>query len=184
MSTKYITSLSSAKAFAKHMKFATIREYSKYVDENSLPYKVNPSEYKGYVSASDFLGMTPLEYKASKAKSQIANRDQDAINRKLVQFWANKRASQRAKAEAHQTRLPLAEAQQVEGLDPDMLISYLIDVEVEPQIIVRLIADLEISSGTMMAELCKYMAKKTQERQQSWRPTAYNTAEAQMSTKI
>jgi hypothetical protein len=184
MPSVYISSLSSAKSFAKHMKFATIREYSKYVEENNLPYKVNPSEYKGYVSASDFLGMTPIEYRASKSKAQITNRDQGAINQKISVFWANKRASREAKAEAIQTRLPLAETPKVVGLDPDMLISYLIDVEVEPQIIVRLIADLEISSGSMMAELCKYMTKRTLEKQASWRPTGYSTAEAQMSTKI
>jgi hypothetical protein len=46
-----------------------------------------------------------------------------------------------------------------------------------------MIAELNISSGTLMAELCKYMTKKTLEKQATWRPTGYNTAEAQMSTK-
>jgi hypothetical protein len=36
----------------------------------------------------------------------------------------------------------------------------------------------------LMAELCKYMTKKTAEKQQTWRPTGYNTSEAQLSIKI
>jgi 5,10-methenyltetrahydromethanopterin hydrogenase len=69
------------------------------------------------------------------------------------------------------------------GLDPDMVISFLIHEDVEPNTIVKMIAELNISSGTLMAELCKYMTKKTLEKQATWRPTGYNTAEAQMSTK-
>ena len=69
------------------------------------------------------------------------------------------------------------------GLNPDKVISFLIDENVEPDTIVKMIADLEISSGTLMAELCKYMTKKTLEKQATWRPTGYNTAKAQMSTK-
>jgi 5,10-methenyltetrahydromethanopterin hydrogenase len=80
--------------------------------------------------------------------------------------------------------LPAPIIQNIIGLDPDKVISFLIDENVEPDTIVKMIAHLEISSGTLMAELCKYMTKKTLEKQATWRPTGYNTAEAQMSIKI
>jgi hypothetical protein len=181
------SSLSSAKAFAKLMNFATIRQYTKYVNENSLPFKANPSEYKGYVSAADFLGMTTTEYKTSKCIAQVANRNQDAINRKISLSWAQKRANKTAQASVLQPALPLATnvvEPVVSGLDPDKVIAFLINENVEPDTIVKMISDLEISSGTLMAELCKYMTKRALEKQSIWRPTGYTTAEAQMSTKI
>jgi hypothetical protein len=188
MQITFNSSLSSAKEFAKLMKFATIREYSKYVNENSLSFKANPSEYKGYVSAADFLGMTISDYKASKVIAQVMNRDQVEINRKLSLTWAKKRADKRAKVNTLQTQLPLTtqviKAPVTIGLDPDKVISFLIDENVEPDTIVKMIAELEISSGTLMAELCKYMTKKTLEKQATWRPTGYNTSEAQMSLKM
>jgi hypothetical protein len=188
MLVTFDSSLSSAKAFARLMKFATIRQYSKYVNDNSLPFKANPSEYKGYVSAADFLGMTTSEYKASKGIAQVTNRDQDAINRKISLSWAQKRADKTAQASTLQPQLPLAtqvvDSSVKSGLDPDKVISFLIDENVEPDTIVKMISDLEISSGTLMAELCKYMTKKALEKQATWRPTGYTTAEAQMSTKI
>ena len=131
MQVTFNSSLSSAKEFAKLMKFATIREYSKYVNENSLPFKANPSEYKGYVSAADFLGMSTSDYMASKGIAQVINRDQAEINRKLSLTWAKKRADKRAKVNTLQTQLPLT-TQVIKppvtlGLDPDKVISFLID---------------------------------------------------------
>ena len=72
----------------------------------------------------------------------------------------------------------------ISGLDPDKVIQFLITEDVAPETIVKLVAEMNINSGTLMAELCKYMTKKTAEKQQTWRPTGYNTAEAQMSIKI
>ena len=124
----YPTSLSSAKRFAKNMRFATIREYTKYVTENGLALKANPSEYKGYVSAADFLGMTPEEYKKSKFSTAVANRDQELINRKISLHWANKRANRIAEIQSSQPSLELDETNdKVEtptenGLNPDLVI--------------------------------------------------------------
>jgi 5,10-methenyltetrahydromethanopterin hydrogenase len=72
----------------------------------------------------------------------------------------------------------------ITGLDPDKVISFLIKENVDPETIVKMVADMNINSGTLMAELCKYMTKKTIEKQLSWRPTGYNTAETQISLKI
>jgi hypothetical protein len=65
-----------------------------------------------------------------------------------------------------------------------MVIQFLMDENVEPETIVNFIAMMDISSGTLMSELCKYMAKRNLEKQQTWRPTGYNTSEAQISLKI
>jgi len=158
-----------AKKLVSKLNLKTLADYRKLVNEvNFEKLPKDPSAtyaYKGFVPY-EFLGLDEVTYKANIKEARTTR----VVTRK----------ASRPKKIVKNTQV----LKSITGLDPDKVISFLIDENVEPDIIVKMIADLEISSGTLMAELCKYMTKKTFEKQATWRPTGYNTAEAQMSIKI
>lgn len=190
--SKYLTYNDAKKVIAK-FQFKTLVPYRQYIKNNgikNLPLDPSCIYYtKGY-RTSDFLGLSEEVYKQNLKQSRII---QTARMRSFITAESHIKRMKTRKAtfsavlesnsEPELKFEPVLKSEQL-GLDPDKVISYLMDADVEPEIIVKMIADLEINSGTLMAELCKYMTKKTLEKQASWRPTGYNTAETQMSMKI
>ena len=166
--SKYLT-YAEAKAFVSKRNLKTLAEYRKFVSEHNIEdLPRDPSStyaYKGFVPY-EFLGLDEATYKANIKKARDMR-------------FATRRTNQPKKAVKNS---PVVKP--VAGLDPDTVISFMIKENVEPETIVKMVADLNINSGTLMAELCKYMTKKTVEKQQSWRPTGYTTAETQISLKI
>ena len=179
---KYLT-YDQAKNYLSNFAFGTIKEYQTYLADNKIDFlPKNPaSTYYHYgFKAYDYLGIDEATHKANIKKDRID---------KCIMMKTRPRPSKynMTKKEKPVTK-PLPQIVTIvkevpTGLDPDMVISFLMQEDVEPDTIVKMIAELNISSGTLMAELCKYMTKKTLEKQATWRPTGYNTAEAQMSTK-
>jgi hypothetical protein len=158
-----------AKKIVSKLNFKTLAEYRKLVNEvNFEKLPKDPSAtyaYKGFVPY-EFLGLDEATYKANI---------KEARKTRVVTRKAN-----RPKKVANNTQV----LKSITGLDPDKVIQFLITEDVAPETIVKLVAEMNINSGTLMAELCKYMTKKTAEKQQTWRPTGYNTSEAQLSIKI
>ena len=174
MGIKYI-SYNEAKAKIASLNLKTRREYIAYVQSNNINYlplqaEVNYSK-RGWTGFADFLGLTEAQYKANKQ-----NQWADVVKTRKPYTKPVKLAK---------TPPVIApKPQNLIGLDPDKVITFLISEDVAPETIVKLVAEMNINSGTLMAELCKYMTKKTAEKQQIWRPTGYNTAEAKMSITI
>jgi hypothetical protein len=158
-----------AKKIVSKLNLKTLAEYRKLVNEvNFEKLPKDPSAtyaYKGFVPY-EFLGLDEATYKANI---------KEARKTRVVTLKAN-----RPKKVANNTQV----LKSITGLDPDKVIQFLITEDVAPETIVKLVAEMNINSGTLMAELCKYMTKKTAEKQQTWRPTGYNTSEAQLSIKI
>jgi hypothetical protein len=152
-----------AKKIVSKLNLKTLAEYRKLVNEvNFEKLPKDPSAtyaYKGFVPY-EFLGLDEATYKANIKEARTTR----VVTRKASR--------------------PKKILNAISGLDPDKVIQFLITEDVAPETIVKLVAEMNINSGTLMAELCKYMTKKTAEKQQTWRPTGYNTAEAQMSIKI
>jgi hypothetical protein len=166
--SKYVR-YAEAKEFVSKLNFKTLAEYRKFVTQHHIQnLPKDPSAtyaYKGFVPY-EFLGLDKATYKANIREARAIS-------------FANRTAN-RPKNIVKKTQ----KVKTVKGLDPDMVIQFLMDENVEPETIVNFIAMMDISSGTLMSELCKYMAKRNLEKQQTWRPTGYNTSEAQISLKI
>ena len=166
--SKYVR-YAEAKEFVSKQNFKTLADYRKFVKQHhvaNLP--LDPAAtyaYKGFVPY-EFLGLDQATYKAN-IKEAITIR---CAIRKANGTKNVAKKTQKVKA--------------IKGLNPDMVIQFLMDENVESETIVNFIAKMDISSGTLMSELCKYMARRNYEKQQTWRPTGYNTAEAQLSIKI
>jgi hypothetical protein len=158
-----------AKKIVSKLNLKTLAEYRKLVNEvNFEKLPKDPSAtyaYKGFVPY-EFLGLDEATYKANIKEARMT---------RVVTRKAN-----RPKKVANNTQV----LKSITGLDPDKVIQFLITEDVAPETIVKLVAEMNINSGTLMAELCKYMTKKTAEKQHTWRPTGYNTSEAQLSIKI
>ena len=158
-----------AKKIVSKLHLKTLADYRKLVNEvhfEKLPKDPSATyAYKGFVP-HEFLGLDEETYKANIKEART------------VRFATRK--SNRPKKVLKSKQV----VNTISGLDPDKVITFLISEDVAPETIVKLVAEMNINSGTLMAELCKYMTKKTAEKQQIWRPTGYNTAEAQMSITI
>jgi hypothetical protein len=150
----------------------TRKEYIEYVQSNnidSLPIhaQANYTNY-GWVGFADYLGITNEEYKANK-KAQWA----DIVrNRK-----PSTKTIKRAKTSPVITPKPSV----LQGLDPDKVISFLISEDVAPETIVKLVAEMDIKSSTLMNDLCKYMQERSKRQEATWRPTGYQTAKAEFA---
>jgi hypothetical protein len=172
-----------AKNYLSNFAFRTIKEYQIYIAENKIDFlpKLPANTYsRDGFKAHEFLGLDEATHKANIKK--------DRIDRCIMMKTRPRPSKYNMTKKEKPVTKPLPQIVTVvkevpTGLDPDTVISFLIQEDVEPDTIVKMIAELNISSGTLMAELCKYMTKKTLEKQATWRPTGYNTAEAQMSTK-
>ena len=179
---KYLT-YDQAKNYLSNFAFKTIKEYQVYIEENKIDYlPLHPvSIYaRNAFKPHEFLGLDEATHKANIKK--------DRIDRCMIMKTRPRPSKYNMVKKEKPVTKPFPQIVTVvkevpTGLNPDKVISFLIDENVEPDTIVKMIADLEINSGTLMAELCKYMTKKTLEKQATWRPTGYNTAKAQMSTK-
>ena len=158
-----------AKKIVSKLNLKTLAEYRKLLNEvNFEKLPKDPSAtyaYKGFVP-HEFLGLDEATYKANIREARA------------VRFATRKANRPKKVLKSKQV------VNTVSGLDQQKVITYIILEEVAPETIVKLVAEMNITSGTLMAELCKYMTKKTAEKQQTWRPTGYNTTEAQMSIKI
>jgi hypothetical protein len=183
-----------AKNYVSNFGFKTLHEYTQYIKLNGIDYL--PLEPRAQYTHDNFKTWEFLGLDESVYKSNLLQ-----LQRELASIARSKRTAESFKKISTTRRKNLAKTNDIgaseieskvqseslpstKGLDPDMVISFLIQEDVEPNTIVKMIAELNISSGTLMVELCKYMTKKTLEKQATWRPTGYNTAEAQMSTKI
>lgn len=191
-STKYL-SYDTAKQYVGKLGFKSLLEYRNYISThniNFLPEKPDAHYYaKGY-STPEFLG---IEVETYKVHMREFRKSQCAMMRTFVTPESQaKRVKSRASKAKSATKLSVGRLKSsqptivttINGLDPEMVIQFLIDKNVEPETIVDFIAMMDINSGTLISELCKYMAKKNFEKQQTWRPTGYNTSEAQISLKI
>jgi hypothetical protein len=174
MGTKYL-SFNEAKAKIASLNLNTRREYIAYVQSNNINYlplqaEVNYSK-RGWAGFADFLGITEAQYKANKQ-----NQWADVVKTRKPYTKPVKLAKTSPVIAPKPVKLI--------GLDPDKVIQFLITEDVAPETIVKMVAELDIKSSTLMNDLCKYMRDKSKHQAEVWRPTGYNTAEAQLSIKI
>ena len=169
MGNKYLT-FEKAKAVIAPIGLKTRREYLHYVKSNNINYlspTPEPSYYhKGWKGFADYLGISQEEY--------VYHKNTQPKIKSLSKPTSD--SSVKAKVEVVNNVLT--------GLDPDKVIAFLIQEDVAPETIVKLVADLDIKSSTMMNDLCKYMHERSKRQAEVWRPTGYTTAEAQMTSKI
>lgn len=188
--SKYLT-YEQAKNYISNFNFKTMLDYRNYIKSNGidfLPLEPRNSYYILNFKTWEFLGLDEAIYKSNLLEQRrllafdMRSKRTPESNKKIGETRKKnlliKRANSNISAPVTITT-PI-----VKGLDPDKVISFLMQEDVEPETIVKMIANMNISSGTLMAELCKYMTKKNFEKQATWRPTGYTTAEAQMTTKI
>jgi hypothetical protein len=190
---KFLT-YQQAKNFNTNYDFKTIHDYRQHVIDNNLNFlPIEPSSAYGRdgYKACEFLGLDEVVYKAnlremlSKNCAMMRSRiTADSHIKRSTTYKAKRRDARKASLKPVDAKVKSIIENSSTGLDPDKVISFLIQENVEPEIIVKMIAEMNIKSSTLMAELCKYMTKKAVEKQATWRPTGYTTAEAQMSTKV
>lgn len=185
-----------ARNYISNFSFKTLKDYTTYVKSRSIDYlplhpKAQYSEIK--FNTWEFLGLEESVYKANLLEQRRKQASEARCLRTAESFRKIGETRRKnlllnsnpdAKVTSSNSRTTVVVKSSEKGLDPDKVIQFLIQEEVEPEVIVKMIADLDIRSGTLMAELCKYMTKKSLEKQASWRPSGYNTSEAQLSIKI
>ena len=172
MGNKYL-SFEESKAVIAPLGLKTRREYLHYVKSNNiknLSLTPEPAFYhKGWKGFADYLGISQEEYIFYKQNQPYFKTDNSPkVTESVIE-------SKQPKVEVNNI---------IAGLDPDKVIAFLIQEDVAPEIIVKMVADLDIKSSSLMNELCKYMQDRTKRQSDVWRPIGYNTAEAQMSIKI
>jgi hypothetical protein len=171
MGAKYL-SYNKAKAKISSLGLKTRKEYIEYVQSNninSLPIhaQANYTNY-GWVGFADFLGLTNEEYNANK-KAQWA----DVVKNRKPYVRTPKSSTKVAKSAPKPNVLV--------GLDPDKVIKFLITEDVDPTTIVKMVAEMDIHSSTLMNDLCKHMQERSKRQQATWRPTGYQTTEAEFA---
>ena len=165
MGAKYVP-FAEAKQKIASLNFKTRKEYITYVRANNinfLPVVPEVIYIKHWVGYADFLGLTQEQYNANK-KAQWAE-------------TIRTRNKQPRKTKKSTTPKPTV----LKGLDPDKVIKFLISEDVEPTTIAKMVAEMDIHSSTLMHELCKHMQERSQRQAQLWRPTGYQTAEAEFA---
>ena len=166
-----------AKQVIARLQFKTLAEYRKFVIEtnvNTLPKDPQGIYYKEGYKTHDFLGLTEDVYKANiKAERQ-------ALSAHMRTFITEETHAKRRKPHA-KIVVSAPVVQNIIGLDPDKVIKFLITEDVAPETIVKLVADMDIKSSTLMNDLCKYMQERSMRQSQTWRPTGYQTAEAEFA---
>ena len=168
---KLYLSYNEAKAKIASLNLKTRREYIDYVHSNGinnlpLQAEVNYSR-AGWKGFADFLGLTQEQYEANK-KAQWA----DIVKSRKPYAKSGKYSKK---------PVPAPKPIVLKGLDPDQVIKFLISEDVEPATIVKMVAEMDIHSSTLMNELCKHMQERSKRQVQLWRPTGYQTAEAEFS---
>ena len=193
-----------AKNFNTNYNFKTIQDYRQHVIDNNLNFL--PKEPSGTYGrdgykAYDFLGLDEAVYKANLQELQTKNcarmrsflTEESNIKRSKSHLALHASKKQTAKPEVvsapEVVEIPSVPSEQIVvntivGLDPDAVIKFLISEDVEPATIAKLVAEMDIHSSTLMNDLCKYMQERSKRQQATWRPTGYQTAEAQMSLKV
>ena len=171
MGAKYL-SYNKAKAKISSLGLKTRKEYIEYIQTNninSLPIhaQANYTNY-GWAGFADFLGLTDEEYKANK-KAQWA----DIVKNRKPHVRTPKSSTKVAKSAPKPNVLV--------GLDPDKVIKFLITEDVDPTTIVKMVAEMDIHSSTLMNDLCKHMQERSKRQQATWRPTGYQTTEAEFA---
>lgn len=173
MGNKYLT-FEEAKAVIAPIGLKTRREYLHYVKSNNIKYLTLTPEpafyHKGWKGFADYLGISQEEYNYNKQ----------------TQPYFKTEKNQKVDKSLKETKQPKVEVVKsvVTGLDPDKVIAFLIAEDVAPETIVKMVAELDIKSSSLMNDLCKYMQDRSKRQAEVWRPTGYTTAEAQMTTKI
>lgn len=195
---KYLT-YARAKQTISKFQFKTLLEYREFVIENNvntLPIDPSAIYAKDGYKTHDFLGLSKETYDKNLSAYR---REHMAYMRSLITAESHiKRANTHIalnKLKPKVVSSPKPKTSPVEkinvqpvvntiiGLDPDKVIAFLISEDVEPATIVKLVAEMDIKSSTLMNDLCKYMQERSQRQAQLWRPTAYQTAEAEF-TKV
>lgn len=178
-------SYAKAKQVIARLQFKTLAEYRKFVIDtnvNTLPKEPHSTYFNEGYKTHDFLGLPEDVYKANlKAERQ-------QMTAHMRTFITEESHAKRRKPHAKiilpaPVILPAPIIQNIIGLEPDKVISFLISEDVAPETIVKLVAEMDIKSSALMNDLCKYMQERSKRQQATWRPTGYNTAEAQMSIK-
>lgn len=173
---KYLT-FEESRAIVATLGLKTRREYKNYVADNNIKHlspTPEPSyQHKGWSGWADYLGLTQEQYIENK-KNQFYNMAQERKN--------NVNTSMTTKvAKVKQQIENVVVNQPVLGLDPDEVIQFLISEDVAPETIVKMVADLDIKSSTLMNALCKYMQERSKRQEATWRPTGYQTAQAEFA---
>lgn len=186
---KFLT-YQQAKNFNTNYDFKTIQDYRQYVIDNNLNFlPKEPSATYGRFGykAWEFLGLDEEVYKTNLR--EILSKNCAIMRSRITADSHIKRtATHKAKRNLDKTKVVTEVKSIVEkpkkGLDPDQVIKFLISEDVEPATIAKMVAEMDIHSSTLMNELCKYMQERSKRQQSTWRPTGYQTAEAQMSLKV
>ena len=190
-STKYL-SYDTAKQYVGKLGFKSLLEYRNYITShniNFLPLKPAIHYYtKGY-STPEFLGIDietynshMHEYRTSQCASMRTRLTPESQAKRVKTVQAKAKKATKLSVGRPKIAQPTIQTI-VKGLDPDKVIKFLITEDVEPATIVKMVAEMDIKSSTLMNDLCKYMQERSQRQAQLWRPTAYQTAEAEF-TKV
>jgi hypothetical protein len=189
-------SFARAKTCIAKFGFKTLVEYRQFVTEHNINFlPLHPEKtYKNH-APYEVLGLDAETYKKNIAEYRASQcgrmrsflTPESHIKRSLsrrASFVAKNTVASTPKPQAPKPQAPKVEqvvVNTIVGLDPDKVIKFLISEDVDPTTIAKMVADMDIHSSTLMNELCKYMQERSKRHQATWRPTGYQTAEAEFA---
>lgn len=174
---KYLT-FEESRAIVATLGLKTRREYMNYIADNNIKHlspTPEPSyQHKGWAGWADYLGLTQEQYLENK-KNQFYIIAQERKNNVYTSLTT------KATKAKQQSEKVVVVSQPISGIDPDRVIQFLITEDVAPETIVKMVAELDIKSSTLMNDLCKYMQERSKRQEATWRPTGYQTAQAEFA---
>lgn len=192
-------SFARAKTCIAKFGFKTLVEYRQFVTEHNINFlPLHPEKvYKNH-APYEVLGLDAETYKKNIAEYRASQcvrmrtfiTKESHIKRSKSRLAFHAKKNQTAESEVvsvpEVVEIPSVPSEQtvvntIIGLDPDAVIKFLISEDVEPATIVKMVAEMDITSSTLMNDLCKYMQERSQRQQATWRPTGYQTAQAEFA---
>lgn len=177
---KYLT-YDQAKNYLSNFAFKTVKQYQLYIEENKIDFLPrNPSSIyarHGFIP-HEFLGIDSETHKAYIKKDRV---DRCMMMKTRPRPSKYNMAKKTTPATKPMPQIVTVVKEVPTGLDPDKVISFLIKEDVSPETIVNMVAEMDIHSSTLMNDLCKYMQERSKRQQATWRPTGYQTAEAEFA---
>ena len=177
---KYLT-YEQAKNYLSNFAFKTVQEYKLYIEEKKIDFlPLRPASiYARFAyKPHEFLGLDEASYKANVKKDRIDKCIMMKTRPRPSKYNLTKKTTPATKP---MPQIVTVVKEVPTGLDPDKVISFLIKEDVSPDTIVNMVAELDIKSSTLMNDLCKYMQERSKRQQVTWRPSGYQTAEAEFA---
>ena len=144
--------------------FLTLKEYTDYVVSNKMTgFKPDPTKYRQYTSAWNFLGTSRTQYYKNRSMILIASRNQEAINLKTIETKARRKA-ERLQAQLVQPQLELVvpTKEEIKVFTPEQVIDILVESDASAEYIAEFIKTHNVSDAYAVKVLLNLLKSKSQ----------------------